>query len=480
MRYIILTLIVFCTYTAMAMGIFSPEDVNTREKAVAAVHQLMKARYDFHKDYIDYLKDEAIPEKEKLDLISEYSGTDKSQIFPGLIGLSLAGLKEDLNHFERVSNLSRDPRLLTVLHLELSFVKRMGLLGAEEKMKFQQDAKEHKRTGNTKDVLQYRGFSSEYNDAPCQEESLKYLSPFLTEAHRNFEKKMRSRETKAKIGAFGEPAQCTLNINDLMYLYEEATQITTVKIKAKLEALQPSIGKERGHFLWEQSMKFFNEASGHFLEPQIPILKFGRSLEALHNQEKILDILITRNIRPLLPSPMSTAALVTIPTASKPLALPTIPAAVADAPESLVQKPLPESTPEPVSLPEEQLPERHFRQWTQEEKAEVQAQPMAAAASLPIIETRADLSDVIKTLMGKAQLDFFREVVPQILNPILKNDLVMDINKHNINLFIPHKSNPDQRELIYFHVPHGKNVKASHHAFWRHQIKKALTAAGWI
>jgi hypothetical protein len=87
MRYIIL--ILFFTYTSAKAGIFSPEDVNTPEKAVAAVHQLMKARHDFHKDYIDYLKDPIIPEEERLDLISEYSGIDRSQVSRGFIPFPL-------------------------------------------------------------------------------------------------------------------------------------------------------------------------------------------------------------------------------------------------------------------------------------------------------------------------------------------------------------------------------------------------------
>jgi hypothetical protein len=485
MRYIVLVLIIFCINVCVKASIFSPEEVDTKEKAFAAVHQLMKARYDFHREYLDYLKDATIPEKERLDLMSEYSGIDRSQVSKGFMDLSLSFLEKDLAHFKRVSNLSSDPRLLTILHLELSFVKRMGLLGAEERLSIQKKVKEHKRKSAAQAVLQYTGFSSEFNDAPCQEESLAYLNPFLTDGHRNFEKKMRSRAIKADLEIFSGAAQCNINANDLGYLQDEAFQLVTNRIPPKLKILEgvPAIGKEKAFKFWEKSNGFFSEALDCLLTTPIKILEFGQKLEALHNQENILDQLVARYTPKPLPAAKPRAELVTSSATANPkplaLALPPLPEMAPEIPESSVLA-LSETAPEAVTFPEEEVSKAHFRRWTLEEKAAQTQLPMAAAAAEPPVETEDDFTQTIRDLMSKTQLDFFREVVPKILNPILKKNLLMDRNGHNINLFIPYKETLDERKLIYFHVPHGKNSVASHRAFWRQQLKKALTETGWL
>jgi len=370
----------------------------------------------------------------------------------------------------------------------------MGLLGAEEKLRLKKKGKEHKRKGAPQAVFQYTGFSSEFNDAPCQEESLGYLNPFLTDGHRNFEKKMRSRTTKADLEVFSGAAQCTINASDLGYLQDEALQLVKSRIPPKLEILEgvPTIGKETTKKLWERSQKFFSEALDCLLTTPIKILEFGQKLEALHNQEKFLGQLIERTVPKPLPKPEQKASVATAPAATakpEPLAavLPPLPQMAPEVPKSsvLALPPLPETAPEAAASLEEEVSEAHFRQWTPEEKAAQAQSPMAGAvAAAAAAEENGEKEDyliqTIGVLMRKSQLHFFDDVIPKILNPILKKDLLMTRNKFNIELLIPHRGSPDQKELIYFHVPHQRNVEASHRVFWRQQLKKALNQTGWL
>lgn len=499
MRLLFIALCFVSTVFSGFSSIFTPEEVDSREKAVSAVHKIMQARVKYHEECLEYLKSQDTPIQEKLDLVSDYTGLIRSQTTPVSLCLHIRGINQDLDFFKRLATLSENPNKINILNFELFFVSKALIKEASNRLEIQLDAKANKRKSkpHQRAVLECRGQNPIANDAVWHNLSSQYIAPYVSETSR--ELRAFYLEATAQI----DPVSGKVSLHPTaswptnLHPEGEAREIIN-RISLRLRLLEPYLAAGLAGNLWKTTNRLYSESLDPLLERPMNVLGFMRKVEALYNQESIIDTLIKRHIptqQPPLPPLM-----VTPPERARPQITPketATPKAAAAA--ALSEEPISEpqkvvslppvaaaAAAEPLSEDTADLPSAAdidtaaLRQWTPEEKA-------AAADSQPMLSSplfsatfEESLSRTIQELMKKKQLNFYEDVVPKILNPLLKKDLDFGRRNENMHLFIPYRNDPNNKELIYFHAPHGHNVEAGCHIFWRHQLKSALRTTGWI
>jgi hypothetical protein len=493
--YSVLILLIFISFSVEGASSCS-EDTNTREKAVSSVHQLLEARCNFYRNALEYLKNQDIPLREKTFFLSEYTGAPVPIVLEHptkCLNLALPATEQDLTSFTKLSSISEDPRFLTILHYDLCCAKREMLKDFENRDADRRRFSKNSRKRSSQEVPQVipsNGFSREFNDGIILNEALEYLHPHLTEGARTLESLLCSRK---QIPA----AHSSLQAEKISFFINQEMQALIERINSKFITLSGSVSQDILNNLERRSRAFAEITSGMGLD-----LVLRNSLSPLYNLEKVLDTFIQRHLPPVLPLPVQETTLPEEEEVS-PAPQPLPEAAVleeADVSSASIEVPAQATTPQPLpeaavleeadvsastEVPDQATTEeevvvdpKYRRQWTKEEKGIPQLP--AATASVPQEDPNDILTATIRTLMGQQQLHFFREVIPKIFNPILKKDLEIGINAHNIKLFIPFKNNPERRILIYFHIPHKDNVEASPGAFWRCYLRTALTQTGWL